>query len=152
MEQDRQSSAGHRAGTPGGQQVGDGRRLIAVQDELFGLPHLHLGEGTAKAVTISPVGTKTCKVSIQGIDGIEHAAQVSASTLYEAVALGIRAIEKDGWSGEIPGGITTATVCAQEPSVQHKNQIQSMKRWIEQPGTTPADRIARQRIREILAK
>ena len=110
------------------------------------------GEETANAATISPVGTKTCKVSIRDVDGIEHVAQVTASTLYEAVALGIRALEKDGWSGEIPGGIATATVCVQEPSVEHVIQIQKMKRWIEQPGTTPADRIARQRIRGILAK
>jgi hypothetical protein len=98
------------------------------------------------------VGTNTCQVSIQDIEGIEHVVEVTASTLYEAIALGILAIEKNKWAGEIPGGTMTVTVCAQEPTVQHKVQIQKFKRWLEQPGTTSADRLARQHILKILER
>jgi hypothetical protein len=62
------------------------------------------------------------------IDRIDHIAEVTASSLFEAVALGLQVIRKNGWAGEIPGGITTANVCAMEPTVQHKVQIQKLKK------------------------
>ena len=49
---------------------------------------------------------RCCKVTVTDMEGIEHTAQVSANSLYEAVALGLRAIKKSSWAGEIPEGLT----------------------------------------------
>jgi hypothetical protein len=51
-------------------------------------------EQKANAATIPDVPNRPCKVSVTDMDGIEHTAQVSAASLYEAIALGLRAIKK----------------------------------------------------------
>jgi hypothetical protein len=84
------------------------------------------------------------------MDGIEHTAHVTASTLYEAVALGLRQIGRPAWAGQIPEGLNAVTVCAEEPTVEYRVQIGAFKKWLAQPGTTPAEKTARQKIREIL--
>jgi hypothetical protein len=89
-------------------------------------------------------------VSVTDLEGVEHTARVTADTLYEAVARGLKAIKSSAWAGEIPEGITTITVCAAQPEVEHHVKIAAFKNWINRGGGTPADKMARLRIREIL--
>ncbi len=84
------------------------------------------------------------------MDGIEHTAQVSASTLYEAIALGLRAIKKSSWAGEIPEGLTTVTVHILEDPIEHSVQMQVFRKWLAKDGGSPSDRAARAKVREIL--
>ena len=65
------------------------------------------------------IPNRSCRVSVTDIDGIEHIACVGADTLFEAVARGLKAISESVWAGEIPEGITTVTVCAARPQVEH---------------------------------
>jgi hypothetical protein len=52
--------------------------------------------------------------------------------------------------GRIPEGITTITVCAAQPEVEHHVKIAAFKTWVNRPGRSPAEKIQRGRIREIL--
>jgi hypothetical protein len=109
-----------------------------------------LGEQKTNIVTIPDVPIRDCKVSVIDMDGIEHTAQVSASTLYEAIALGLRAIKKSSWAGQIPEGLTTVTVHTTEDPIEHSIQMQVFKKWLARGGGSPSDRAARARVREIL--
>jgi hypothetical protein len=84
------------------------------------------------------------------MDDIEHTAQVSANSLYEAVALGLRAIKKSSWAGEIPEGLTTVTVHLVDDPVAHTVKMQVFRKWISREGGSPSDRAARAKVREIL--
>ena len=44
---------------------------------------------------------RSCRVTIRDTEGIEHTAEVTAESLYEAVALGLRAIRQCSWVEEI---------------------------------------------------
>jgi hypothetical protein len=110
----------------------------------------HLGEQKANAATISEVPNRSCHVSVTDLEGVEHTAHVTADTLYEAVARGLKAIKSSKWAGEIPEGITTITVCAAQPEVEHHVKIAAFKTWVNRPGGSPAEKIQRGRIREIL--
>jgi hypothetical protein len=45
-----------------------------------------------------------CRVSYRDIDGIEHAADVSAASLFEAVAMAVARFRRDdGWAMHPPG-------------------------------------------------
>ena len=46
------------------------------------------------------------------LDGVKHSVEVTASTLYEAVALGLAAIREQDWKGEIAEGLNTVDVSA----------------------------------------
>ena len=108
------------------------------------------GEHKANTVRIPDAPVRSCRVSITDVDGIDHTAHVDASSLFEAVALGLQQIRHSAWAGEIPEGLTIVTVCTEEPAVEHRVQIGAFKKWLSQPGTTPADKMARQKIRGIL--
>jgi hypothetical protein len=45
------------------------------------------------------------------MEGVKHSVEVTASTLYEAVALGLVEIRGQGWTAEIPGGFLSLPVC-----------------------------------------
>jgi hypothetical protein len=108
------------------------------------------GEQKANTVTISDVPNRSCRVSVTDLEGIEHTAHVTADTLYEAVARGLKAIKSSAWAGEIPEGITTVTVCAAQPEVEHHVKVAAFQTWVNRPGGSPAEKIQRGRIREIL--
>jgi hypothetical protein len=47
---------------------------------------------------------RLCGVTVIDLEGVRHTAEVTASTLYEAVALGIMAIREQEWAGKDRGG------------------------------------------------
>jgi hypothetical protein len=43
------------------------------------------------------MGIKSCRVSFIDPDGVEHAVDVLADSLFEAAGLGVGLLKKDGW-------------------------------------------------------
>ena len=53
---------------------------------------------------------RLCRVTVCDLEGVKHSVEVTASTLYEAVALGLVAIREQDWAGEIAEGMNTVDV------------------------------------------
>ena len=92
---------------------------------------------------------RSCRVTIRDTEGIEHSAEVTAGSLYEAVALGLKAIRQCSWAENI-GQNFTIRVLARDTPVEHSVEFRDFHKWLEQRGRTPRDITARSRIREIL--
>jgi hypothetical protein len=99
-----------------------------------------------------PVGIRTCTVSCCDLRGVEHTVEISADSLYEAVAQGLRAFHENDWVDDIGRGQTTITVVVRQPEVQHKIRIQDFERWLESEGRTPAEMSLKSRLRELLKR
>jgi hypothetical protein len=56
------------------------------------------------------VTLKSCTVIIQDLNQTEHALDVTAETLYEAVAQALAALGANDWADDIGRGLTTATI------------------------------------------
>jgi len=82
-------------------------------------------------------------------EGIKNAAKVSAESLYEAVALGLRAIRLYSWVNDI-GQNFTIRVLARDTPVEHTVEFREFHKWLERPGRSPREITARARVREIL--
>lgn len=93
---------------------------------------------------------KVCRVSCRDQEGVEHAVTVSASSLYEAVARGLRALQDHAWVGEGLGTITVQVPAGVES--KHDVRLQDFHQWLNKPGRSPAEITTRQRIREILGE
>ena len=65
---------------------------------------------------------RTCTVSFCDLKGIKHAIEVTADSLYEAVAQGLRAFRQNDWVDDIDGGLTTITVVVRQPAVEHRSR------------------------------
>ena len=61
---------------------------------------------------------RTCTVAIKHVRDVEHSIEVTAETLYEAIATALAALHQDNWVGEIGQGFSTVTVLVQQPPPQ----------------------------------
>jgi hypothetical protein len=97
------------------------------------------------------MSVRSCRVTIRDLEGIEHSAEVTAETLYEAVALGLRAIRQNSWAENI-GPNFTIRVLARDTPVEHTVEFRAFHKWLEQQGRSPREITARARVREILGQ
>jgi hypothetical protein len=93
---------------------------------------------------------RSCRVTIRDIDGVDHTVEVTASTLYEAVALGLTSLRGEEWVAGVAEGLNAVRVCVAHIPIEHSVRIQEFKAWLGKHGGTPRERADRARIREIL--
>jgi hypothetical protein len=96
------------------------------------------------------VGLRKCTVSCCDLNGVEHTVEVTADSLYEAVAQGLRVFRENDWIDEVGRGQTTIAVAVSHPEVQHKVRVQDFERWLESQGRTPAEMSLKARLRDLL--
>jgi hypothetical protein len=84
------------------------------------------------------------------LDGVIHTVEVTAETLYEAVALGLAAVRDCPWAAEIGQGLHTVTVRVTDVSAEHTVMFADFNKWLEDSGGYPRDMTRRDRVRKIL--
>src|SRR5580765_8115751 len=92
---------------------------------------------------------RSCRVTIQDLDGVAHTVEVTASTLYEAVAQGLAAIRGHEWVAGVSEG-RAVKVSVADVRVEHEVKLGDFTRWLETRGRSPREVMQRQKIREIL--
>jgi hypothetical protein len=81
--------------------------------------------------------------------GHRHSLEVTAETLYEAVAHGLAAFKGDQWVGSV-GRLDTVTVRVQQPMIEHHVRIAEFEKWLDTHGKSPAETILKARLRSIV--
>jgi len=92
---------------------------------------------------------RSCRVTITDMEGVAHTVDVTASTLYEAVALGLSAVRESDWVTGIPEGLKVRVRVTNVP-VDHEVKLGDFTKWLERRGRSPKEIFDRNRIREIL--
>jgi hypothetical protein len=82
------------------------------------------------------------------MEGVAHTVEVTAATLYEAVALGLKQIRGNDWVEGIAD--TTVIVCVKNVQVEHAVRVGEFTKWLQRTGGSPADVSRRRKIKEIL--
>lgn len=95
---------------------------------------------------------RTCRVSCRDLKGVEHAIEVTADSLYEAVAQALRVFRGSDWVDDLGHGRTTISVIVKNPEVEHKVRVQDFERWLEASPRSPAEMTLKNRLRELLTK
>jgi hypothetical protein len=98
------------------------------------------------------VALRTCRVACRDLNGIEHTVEVTADSLYEAVAQGLRAFRNADWAADIGHGQTAVTVVVRQPEIEHKIRVRDFEIWLESAGQTPSEMSLKVRLRQLLAK
>ena len=93
---------------------------------------------------------RSCKVTIEDMNGARHTVEVTAGSLYEAVALGLAAIRTDQWVTGIAQGLNPVKVRVMNVAVEHEVKIQDFTKWLDRSGGSPREITDRNRIRSIL--
>ena len=92
-----------------------------------------------------------CRVSYLDSRNIEHAVDVTADSLFEAVAVAVRAFREGALVDELPVAGTELRIAVYPLPVEHKVRLQRVEQWA-QTGTvkSPVEMLRRERIRELL--
>lgn len=92
---------------------------------------------------------RRCSVGFKSATGISHSVDVEAETLYEAAALGLARLKKDGWiEGLGPG--TRLQIQVREPGSHHVLSVQQIERWINSVNASPTETLKKATLRQLL--
>ena len=93
---------------------------------------------------------RSCRVTFTDVDGVAHTVQVTAATLYEAVALGLAALRGNAWVMGLAQGFQTVKVRVTDIPVEHEVRLLDFTKWLERKGGSPRETRDRNRIKELL--
>jgi hypothetical protein len=96
------------------------------------------------------VALRSCTVTVHDLNDVGHSLDVTADTLYEAVAQALAALRGHEWVGDIGKGLTTVTVKVKQPEVTHLVKMQDFENWLRRQGKTPAEIVLKSRLRQLL--
>jgi hypothetical protein len=95
------------------------------------------------------MAVRSCRVTIQDLDGVTHTVEVTAETLYEALAQGLAALRRSDWVAGFQQRIVKVSVA--DVRVEHHVKLADFTQWLEKPGAkSPREMIQRQKLRSIL--
>jgi hypothetical protein len=93
---------------------------------------------------------KQCLVAFKDSDGVEHAVEVEARTLYEAVGLAIDRFRRCERVPYEPKGMHEFVVESHEPSTEHRLTRNTFDAWLRRPGGSPAGMALKTKLKGIL--
>jgi len=94
-----------------------------------------------------------CRVSFADSEGVLHAIDVEAESLYEAVAIAVSEFKEDPLIADQPTTFTEFTVAVYRNPTEHRIRFNQVAKWAE-PTTKdgPAGSAKRQRVRTLLGR
>jgi hypothetical protein len=96
------------------------------------------------------VALKACTVIVHDQNDTGHAVDVTAESLYEAIAQALATLQGHEWVADIGRGLTTVTVKVRHPEVTHVVKIQDFENWLNRGCKSPADTVLKTRLRHML--
>jgi len=91
-----------------------------------------------------------CHRGPQSLHVVHDLNEMTAESLYEAIAQALAALRGHDWVGEIGRGLTTVTVKVRHPEVTHVVKIQDFENWLNRGCKSPAETALKTRLRQML--
>jgi hypothetical protein len=88
---------------------------------------------------------RSCKVTILDVERIAH----SVSNLYEATAIGLKAIPDNPWVMGISEQFNSVKIEVKDIAVEHTVKLKVFTAWLDRNGNNPKKMMDRRKIREI---
>ena len=92
---------------------------------------------------------KACTVVVHDLNDTAHQLDVTAETLYEAVAQALATMRAHDWVGDIGRGLTTVTVKVRNPEITHIVKVQDFENWLNRGYKSPEDTVLKARLRRL---
>ena len=86
----------------------------------------------------------------EDVSGIQHSVEVSAESLFEAVALGLHELRASGLTPVTPGPATAVTVRVKSSAeAEHSVTMRQFQQWLSGAARSPKERLIKDRLREL---
>ena len=96
--------------------------------------------------------SSVCRVSFTDGAEMTHTVTVSASSLYEAAALGIVEFKRSGFAFTSIGPATRLKISVDPPAATHELSVAKLHAWLNTNGKTPREQAAKVTLRQILER
>jgi hypothetical protein len=90
---------------------------------------------------------RKCVVKLRDAEGVEHAVQVMAGSLYEAGCVAWHQFRRSPWSRQAALETGTLQVEVWEAPTVYKINVADLENWLGRTGGSPREMALRQRIR-----
>jgi hypothetical protein len=98
------------------------------------------------------VALKACTVIVHDLNETAHSLDVTAETLFEAVAQALATVRGQDWVGEIGRGLTTVILKVRSPEVTHIVKVQDFENWLNRGCKSPKETALKAKLRTCLAR
>ena len=88
-----------------------------------------------------------CVVKLRDLEGVEHAVQVTAGSLYEAACVALHQFRRRQWSREALLETTTLQVEVWQAPMVYKVSVDRLEKWLSWGGGSPREVALRHKIR-----
>ena len=96
------------------------------------------------------MAVRSCRVRFRDARGVEHSVQVSAQSLYEAVAQALRVFRENEWAEPMEHSAAALVINIKEPEVEHRVLIKDFQNWLKSAPRSPAEMALKSRLRNVL--
>ena len=94
---------------------------------------------------------RTCVVSFRDIEGMQHAVEVNAASLYEAAVLGLKAFRSSSFAEHsLPGTNTKLKVTVRSKEASHEIAVRVVETWLRGQGKSPREQALKVRLRGVV--
>ena len=95
------------------------------------------------------VADRTCTVSFVDVRGIRHSVELTAGSLFEAAAMGLKVLRGGDWN-DAPTQATILEVEVRHPGVKHAVSVQQLGRWLNGASSSPRESMKKIALRKML--
>jgi hypothetical protein len=95
---------------------------------------------------------RICVVSFIDSEGLEHAVQIAAASLYEAAVLAMAEFRRRGFAEMHFGPATRLKISVKAPEAEHVVSIGKVQSWLDGGAASPIERIEKNRLKKLLSQ
>jgi hypothetical protein len=95
---------------------------------------------------------RSCSVSFTDSEGITHAVEIIASTLFEAAVVAMAEFRKRGFAEATFGSATQLKVRVKAPEAAHVVSVGNVKAWLDRVGKSPREQVKKNRLKYLLTR
>lgn len=92
---------------------------------------------------------RACTVSFVDVRGIRHSVELTADSLFEAAAMGLKILRTGDWN-DPPSQSTVLEIEVRNPAVKHLVSVQQLGRWLNGASSSPRESMKKIALRKML--
>jgi hypothetical protein len=96
-----------------------------------------------------PHRPKKCIVTFRDAEGVDHAAIVTAESLYEAAIVALRQFRRADWSREDAFDLGALRIEVWDQPTLYRVEVAKLKAWLKRSGGSPREVVLRTRLNEL---
>jgi len=96
-----------------------------------------------------PYRPKKCIVTFRDAEGVDHAAVVTAESLYEAAVVALRQFRRADWSREDSLDLGSLRIEVWEQPTIYRVEVAKLEAWLKRSGGSPREVVLRTKLLEL---